>query len=33
MEKRFMSSEKFIDMFVECLKERKPFKLTDCIVE
>ena len=33
MGKKIISSEEFIDRFVERLKERKPFKLTDCIVE
>jgi len=33
MEKRVMSSEEFIDRFVECLEKGEDFRLEDCIVE
>ena len=33
MEKRVISSEEFIDRFVECLEKGEDFRLEDCIVE
>ena len=33
MNKKVISSEEFIDMFVECLGKGKEFRLEDCIVE
>ncbi|AIJ05548.1 hypothetical protein JH146_0700 [Methanocaldococcus bathoardescens] len=33
MKKRVITNKEFIDKFVECLKERKDFRLENCIVE